>query len=48
MTTLVIAAVICILGAIVFLLAPPKFDQVGYVFMLSGAFAITALLCGLL
>lgn len=46
MSALLVAVVIFVLGAVVYLVAPPKFDELGRVFALAGALAVTALLCG--
>lgn len=48
MTPLIIAALICILGAVVYLVTSDKVAEVGRAFLWMGALAIVLLLCKLL
>lgn len=47
MTPLLVALLITGAGGLVYLLANDKFAEVGKVFLLAGAFALTFILCGI-
>jgi hypothetical protein len=48
MNALLIAAIMCALGTVVYVAAADKFAEVGRAALWAGMFAVAALLCGLL